>query len=58
MLTVSGAAVSPNWGYHSSRLTAFLMTLFNVRLGVWLPNPATAAADDLPLRSRGIHCSP
>jgi len=39
-VTVSGAAVSPNWGYHSSPLTAFLMTLFNVRLGAWLPNPA------------------
>jgi hypothetical protein len=27
-------------GYHSSPATAFLMTLFNVRLGAWLPNPA------------------
>ncbi|MCW3474228.1 patatin-like phospholipase family protein [Limobrevibacterium gyesilva] len=46
-MTISGAAVSPNWGYHSSPLTAFLMTLFNVRLGAWLPNPAvvTAPAD-------------
>jgi hypothetical protein len=46
-MTISGAAVSPNWGYHSSPLTAFLMTLFNVRLGAWLPNPAvvTSAAD-------------
>lgn len=42
-LAVSGAAVSPNWGYHSSRLTAFVMTLFNVRLGAWLPNPANLA---------------
>lgn len=49
MLTVSGAAISPNWGYHSSRLTAFLMTLFNVRLGLWLPNPAEAAPQDLVL---------
>ncbi|MGH7212939.1 MAG: hypothetical protein ACREF1_15940, partial [Acetobacteraceae bacterium] len=39
-MTISGAAVSPNWGYHSSRLTAFVMTLFNMRLGAWLPNPA------------------
>jgi predicted acylesterase/phospholipase RssA len=39
-MAVSGAAVSPNWGYHSSGLTAFIMTLFNVRLGAWLPNPA------------------
>ena len=46
-LTVSGAAVSPNWGYRSSQLTAFVMTLFNVRLGAWLPIPANArtAAD-------------
>jgi len=49
MLTVSGAAISPSWGYHSSRVTAFLMTLFNVRLGIWLPNPATAATEDLAL---------
>jgi len=38
-MAVSGAAVSPNWGYHSSSLTAFIMTLFNARLGAWLPNP-------------------
>jgi hypothetical protein len=49
VLTISGAAISPNWGYQSSRLTAFLMTLFNVRLGAWLPNPATATRDDLRL---------
>jgi len=48
-LTISGAAVNPNWGYHSSRVTAFLMTLFNVRLGAWLPNPAVATADELQL---------
>ncbi len=39
-MAVSGAAVSPNSGYHSSTLTAFVMTLFNARLGAWLPNPA------------------
>lgn len=49
LLTISGAALSPNWGYHSSRLTAFLMTLFNVRLGVWLPNPANATDKELQL---------
>jgi hypothetical protein len=38
-ITISGAAVSPTMGYHSSPATAFLMTLFNVRLGAWLPNP-------------------
>ncbi len=49
MITVSGAAASPNWGYHSSRLTAFVMTLFNVRLGLWLPNPATATASQIQI---------
>ncbi|WP_336490883.1 hypothetical protein [Methylobacterium nigriterrae] len=49
MLTISGAAMSPNWGYHSSPTIAFLMTMFNVRLGAWLPNPAVALRDDLKL---------
>jgi len=38
-MSISGAAASPNMGYHSSGATAFLMTLFNVRLGAWMPNP-------------------
>jgi predicted acylesterase/phospholipase RssA len=42
-MAISGAAVSPNMGYHSSRPLALLMTLFNVRLGWWLGNPARAA---------------
>jgi hypothetical protein len=46
-ITLSGAAVSPNMGYHSSPATAFLMTLFNVRLGAWLANPASASAQAL-----------
>jgi len=39
-MTISGAAASPNMGYHSSPALAILMTLFNVRLGWWLPNTA------------------
>jgi Patatin-like phospholipase len=46
-MTISGAAVSPSMGYHSSPATAFLMTLFNVRLGAWLPNPAVAHTRNL-----------
>lgn len=38
-LAISGAAASPNMGYHSSPPLAFLMTVFNVRLGWWLGNP-------------------
>jgi hypothetical protein len=39
-MAISGAAASPNMGYHSSPSVAFLMTLFNARLGWWLGNPA------------------
>ena len=38
-LAISGAAASPNMGYHSSPIVGFLMTLFNARLGWWLGNP-------------------
>ena len=38
-MAISGAAANPNMGYHSSTPVAFLMTLFNVRLGQWLGNP-------------------
>jgi hypothetical protein len=36
---VSGAAASPNMGYATSPASAFLMTIFNVRLGWWFGNP-------------------
>ena len=39
-ISVSGAAASPNMGYHTSPVVAFLLTVFNVRLGWWFPNPA------------------
>ena len=38
-VAISGAAASPNQGYHTSPVTGFLMTVFNVRLGWWTPNP-------------------
>jgi hypothetical protein len=38
-MAISGAATSPNQGYHSSPLIGLIMTLFNVRLGWWLGNP-------------------
>lgn len=54
-MTISGAAVSPSWGYNSSPLTAFLMALFNVRLGAWLPNPATVTDPSLLALGRPQH---
>ena len=38
-VTISGAAASPNMGYHSSPLVTVLLTVFNVRLGSWLRQP-------------------
>jgi hypothetical protein len=38
-MAISGAAVNPSMGYHSSAATAFLLTIFNVRLGWWIGNP-------------------
>jgi predicted acylesterase/phospholipase RssA len=62
-VAASGAALSPNWGYHTKPATAFLMTMFDVRLGLWVPNPrrssaagqpATAATGDVPPASPGF----
>lgn len=44
-VTISGAAASPNMGYHSSSAVTFLMALFNIRLGWWLGNPGKAGSD-------------
>jgi hypothetical protein len=43
-MAISGAAANPNMGYHSSPSVAFLMTMFNVRLGWWLGNPGPEGA--------------
>lgn len=43
-MAVSGAAASPNMGYHSAPAVTFLLALFNVRLGWWLGNPGPAGA--------------
>ncbi len=39
-IAISGAAASPNMGSYSEPPLAFLMTLFDVRLGWWIGNPA------------------
>jgi len=51
-MTISGAAASPNQGYHTSTLVAFVMTFFNVRLGWWAPNPRN------PLPANPLPASP
>jgi hypothetical protein len=52
-MAISGAAFNPNMGYNSSPLVTFLMTLFNARLGWWLPNPKWALSQGLsPTRAQ------
>ncbi len=41
-MAISGAAASPNMGYHSSSVVRLLLTLFNARLGWWLGHPGMA----------------
>ena len=54
-VATSGAAMSPNMGYHSSPTMSFLLTIFNVRLGLWIRNPRHKR---FRLRSRGNASSP
>lgn len=51
---VSGAAVSPNWGSHTNAATAFLLTVFNVRLGWWLANPRRLDEEGRLLNEKGV----
>jgi hypothetical protein len=47
-MAISGAAASPNMGFHTSPLVAFVLTFFNIRLGAWLPNPLWAPEEPEP----------
>ncbi len=48
MVAISGAAVSPSMGRMTIRPLRFLLGLMNVRLGVWVPNPAQQAGWKAP----------
>jgi hypothetical protein len=39
-MAISGAAAAPNMGVTTIRPLVFIMTLLNIRLGYWLPNPS------------------
>ncbi|MFQ5775690.1 MAG: patatin-like phospholipase family protein [Kiloniellaceae bacterium] len=40
-MAISGAAAAPNMGTSTVGPLVFIMTMLNVRLGYWLPNPRT-----------------
>jgi predicted acylesterase/phospholipase RssA len=53
-ISISGAAASPNMGYNTSPLVAVLLTMFNVRLAWWFPNPGRKKwKQDSPVLSLG-----
>ncbi len=53
---ISGAAASPNMGFYTSPPVAFLMTIFNVRLGQWLGNPRHRKTSGRPTPNLGLWC--
>ena len=57
-VAISGAAASPNMGYHSSPLVTFLMTFFNARLGWWLGNPGVRGDHTFYLASPRVAVRP
>jgi hypothetical protein len=44
-VATSGAAANPNMGSNSSPALAFIMTIFNARLGIWLGNPGEKGSE-------------
>ena len=43
-MAISGAAFAPNMGNQTRPMLTFLLSLLNVRLGYWLPNPRVLAS--------------
>jgi len=57
-MAISGAAASPNMGYHSAPAVTFLLAFFNVRLGWWLGNPGPAGRHTFNLANPRISVRP
>ena len=57
-MTISGAAASPQMGQFTSPAMAFLLALFNARLGVWLGNPAAAGRNTWRARDPRARIAP
>jgi len=50
-VAISGAAASSNMGRYSSGVLSFLLTIFNLRLGAWLPSPRISNEKNLAKNS-------
>lgn len=56
LMAISGAAVAPSMGKMTVPPLRFLMAMFDLRLGVWLPNPYKEPCSAFPaqVRTRGL----
>ena len=52
-LAISGAAAVPNMGLFTIKPLVFIMTLLNIRLGYWIPNPQKVNQGQHPKRGPG-----
>ena len=43
-MAISGAAVAPNMGHTTVKPLVFILTLLNIRLNYWMPNPSAVNA--------------
>ncbi len=59
-VAISGAAIAPSMGKMTRAPLRFLLALSNIRLGVWLPNPANmpAGCSPSPGRRRSLPANP
>jgi len=48
-IAISGAALNPTMGARTNRLAAFVMSILNLQLGYWLPNPARSESTRFPI---------
>ena len=55
-VAISGAAVSPLMGRYAEQMAPyrFLLTVFNIRLGTWVRNPAHTPDDAMPMKRSGF----
>lgn len=44
-IAISAAAASPNMGRNTNGIVVFIMTILNIRLGYWVPNPRSFPRD-------------
>ena len=57
-MAISAAAAAPNMGRSTAPLLVAFLTLINVRLGIWVPNPGLLEEAFNPRRARSVHGAP